>query len=56
MWEVQGKEAKDETSRPLLSSRSLDHTCLVTCLPVCSFYGLCVKCSTLAWPCWVSLH
>ncbi|XP_027438936.1 DALR anticodon-binding domain-containing protein 3 isoform X2 [Zalophus californianus] len=42
------REAEEETSRPLLSSRSLDHTYLVKCLPVSSFCGLCVKCSTLA--------
>lgn len=42
------KGTKEETSRPLLSSRSLDHTCLVKCLPVSSFCGLCVKCSMLA--------
>ncbi|XP_077934545.1 DALR anticodon-binding domain-containing protein 3 isoform X6 [Halichoerus grypus] len=42
------KGSKEETSRPLLSSRSLDHTYLVKCLPVSSFCGPCVKCSTLA--------
>ncbi|XP_059878434.1 DALR anticodon-binding domain-containing protein 3 isoform X4 [Delphinus delphis] len=52
---VQGKQ-RMRPAGPFLSSRSLDHTCLVKCLPVCSFCGLCVKCSTPGWPCWVSLH
>ncbi|XP_044905964.1 DALR anticodon-binding domain-containing protein 3 isoform X4 [Felis catus] len=42
------REAKDETSRPFLSNRRLDHTCLVKCLPVSSFCGPCVKCFTPA--------